>query len=193
MKMIWVWNCEQVKLWAGVSETERRRREESNHFGAKITFIAWLFEVFLKTKSALGTKKNQKISGSWRFYPPPTLSSSSAYQVVETMLKKVGKPDPLSHQIYGNPYNPYKWYKLTKDGKLDPLSHQIYIVEDPVRNCSSLLLCGCGWTKTSWEASCVVKTKTLFSQLLSYQCMQSSNDHWSEETKLIQKLIWQKS
>ena len=32
-------------------------------------------------------------------------------------------------------------------GNPDPLSHQIYVVEDPVGNCSSLLLCRCWWTR----------------------------------------------
>ena len=33
----------------GISETERRRRKESNHFTTQITFVAWLLEVFHKT------------------------------------------------------------------------------------------------------------------------------------------------
>ena len=46
----------------GVSETERQRREESNHFGAKITFAAWLVEVFLKC--------THKIRGKWNKNKP---------------------------------------------------------------------------------------------------------------------------
>ena len=33
----------------GISETERKRRKESNYFTTQITFIAWLLEVFHKT------------------------------------------------------------------------------------------------------------------------------------------------
>ena len=33
----------------GISETERRRRKESNHFTTQITFVAWLLEVLHKT------------------------------------------------------------------------------------------------------------------------------------------------
>ena len=33
----------------GISETERKRRKESNYFTTQITFIAWLLEVIHKT------------------------------------------------------------------------------------------------------------------------------------------------
>ena len=71
-----------MNLCSGVSDTERQRREESNHFGAKITFIAWLSEVFFK--SVLEMKTNQKISGGGCSYTPSSLPPSSPNQVVET-------------------------------------------------------------------------------------------------------------
>ena len=46
--MIMIMIMIMIIVTPGVSETERQRREESNHLGAKITFIAWMFEVFWK-------------------------------------------------------------------------------------------------------------------------------------------------
>ena len=49
------WHCIVCYLYAtshqqlGISETERKRRKESNYFTTQITFIAWLLEVFHKT------------------------------------------------------------------------------------------------------------------------------------------------
>ena len=35
----------QLGIFIGISETERKRRKESNLFTTKINFIAWLLEV----------------------------------------------------------------------------------------------------------------------------------------------------
>ena len=63
---------------AGVSETERRRRKESNLFTTKINFYAWLLEV-LKTFQ----KSNQK------YDPISLLLFGSTSSLVHIEPKKV--------------------------------------------------------------------------------------------------------